>query len=109
MTLLGGTGLRRLAEVNHGRARTLAQALGTVPGVEVLTPRFFKEVAVRVPGSAAALVEALAGEGILAGVPVSRLDPSAGLDDVLLLAATETTTVADINSLVVALSRRTRG
>ena len=109
MTLLGGTGLRRLAEVNHGRARTLARALGAVPGVEVLTPRFFNEVAVRVPGSAAALVEALAGEGILAGVPVSRLDPSAGLDDVLLLAATETTTAADIDSLAVALSRRTRG
>jgi glycine dehydrogenase subunit 1 len=109
MTLLGGTGLRRLAEVNHGRARTLAKALGAVPGIEVLTPRFFNEVAVRVPSSAAALVEALAGEGILAGVPVSRLDPSAGLDDVLLLAATETTTAADIDSLVTALSRRTYG
>jgi glycine dehydrogenase subunit 1 len=42
-------------------------------------------------------------------VPVSRLDPSAGLDDVLLLAATETTSAADIDSLVVALSRRTCG
>lgn len=108
MTLLGGTGLRRLAEVNHGRARALAAALARTPGVEVLTPRFFNEVAVRVPGSAAALVEALAGEGILAGVPVSRLDPTAGMDDILLLAATETTSVADIDALVAALSRRTR-
>jgi glycine dehydrogenase subunit 1 len=108
MTLLGGTGLRRLAEVNHGRARTLAGALASLPGLEVLTPRFFNEVAVRVPGSAAALVEALAGEGILAGVPVSRLDPSAGMDDVLLLAATETTSAADIEALVAALSRRIR-
>ena len=108
MTLLGGTGLRRLAEVNHGRARTLAGALASLPGLEVLTPRFFNEVAVRVPGSAAALVEALAGEGILAGVPVSRLDPTAGMDDVLLLAATETTSAADIEALVAALSRRIR-
>jgi glycine dehydrogenase subunit 1 len=76
--------------------------------VEVLTPRFFNEVAVRVPGSAAALVEALAGEGILAGVPVSRLDPTTGMDDVLLLAATETTSAADIEALVAALSRRIR-
>jgi len=52
--------------------------------------------------------EALAGEGILAGVPVSRLDPSAGMDDILLLAATETTSVADIDALVAALSRRIR-
>ena len=108
MTLLGGKGLRRLAEVNHGRARTLARALASIPGIEVLTPRFFNEVAVRVPGSAAVLVEALAGEGILAGVPVSRLDPSAGMDDILLLAATETTSVADIDALVAALSRRIR-
>ncbi|MFM8938959.1 MAG: glycine dehydrogenase, partial [Phenylobacterium sp.] len=93
--------------VNHGRARTLARALAGVPGIEVLTPRFFNEVAVRVRGSAAALVEDLAGEGILAGVPFSRLDLAAGLDDVLLLAATETTTPGDIDALVAALSRRT--
>ena len=56
----------------------------------------------------AAMVEALAGEGILAGVPVSRLDPTAGMDNVLLLAATETTSAADIDALVAALSRRIR-
>jgi len=49
-----------------------------------------------------------AGEGILAGVPVSRLDPTSGMDDVLLLAATETTSAADIEALVAALSRRIR-
>lgn len=108
MTLLGGTGLRRLAEVNHGRARTLARALEAVPGLEVLTPRFFNEVAVRVPGPAAALVDDLVGEGILAGVPFSRLDPAARLDDVLLLASTETTSSGDIDALVAALSARTR-
>jgi hypothetical protein len=46
---------------------------------------------VRVPGNGRrALVETLA-VGVIAGVPYSRLDPHAGLDDVLLLAATETT------------------
>ena len=44
--------------------------------------------------------------GILAGVPYSRLDPHAGLDDVLLLACTETTSSQDIAALSAALKRR---
>jgi glycine dehydrogenase subunit 1 len=71
--------------------------------VEVLTPRFFNEIAVRLPTAAAPLVEALATKGVIAGVPVSRLDPDAGLDDVLLLAATETTPDDDISALQSAL------
>jgi glycine dehydrogenase subunit 1 len=106
LSLLGGKGLRRLAEVNHARARELAKALAAVKGVELLTPRFFNELAVKVPGSASALVEALAEDGILAGVPYTRLDPHAGLDDVLLLAATELTTQDDIAALTGALSKR---
>jgi glycine dehydrogenase subunit 1 len=74
--------------------------------VEVLTPRFFNEIAVRVPGNAAVLVESLLADGIVAGVPYSRLDPHAGLDDVLLLAATETTTTEDIAALAAALKGR---
>ena len=49
------------------------------------------------------MVEALAAKGILAGVPFSRLDPDAGLDDVLLVCATETTTTDDIAALAEAL------
>jgi glycine dehydrogenase subunit 1 len=74
-------------------------------GLEVLTPRVFNEIAVRTRGPAAELVDALATEGILAGVPISRLDPGAGLDDVLLLAATETTTPGDFAALQAALVR----
>jgi glycine dehydrogenase subunit 1 len=104
MTLLGETGLRRLAEINHARARTLRAALAEVPGVEVLTPRFFNEFAVRLPKPAAEVVEALAGRDIIAGVPVSRLDPGGSLDDVLLVCATETTTHDDIAAFAEALS-----
>jgi len=100
MSLLGETGLRQLAELNHARARELKAALETVAGVEILTGRFFNELAIRVPGQAAALVEAALADGVVAGVPFSRLDPTAGLDDVLLLAATETTTSEDIAALV---------
>jgi glycine dehydrogenase subunit 1 len=106
LSLLGEAGLRRLAALNHARARDLADALAGVNGIEVLTPRFFNEIAVRTPHDARALVDDLATEGILAGVPYARLDPHAGLDDVLLLAATETTTAEDIAALAAALETR---
>ncbi|HEX7760187.1 MAG TPA: aminomethyl-transferring glycine dehydrogenase subunit GcvPA [Caulobacteraceae bacterium] len=103
MSLLGGTGMRRLAQVNHAKARTLKAALAAVPGVEVLTGAFFNEFAVRLPKDAAGVVERLAAKDILAGVPYSRLDPRAGLDDVLLVCATETTLDEDIAALAGAL------
>ncbi len=99
MTLLGETGLRRLAAVNHAQTRKLAKGLAALPKVELLTPRFFNEIAIRTPTNAAELVETTAEAGVLAGVPVSRLAPDAGLDNVLLLAATELTTDADITRL----------
>ncbi len=105
MSLLGEVGLRRLAALNHQRARELRDALAAVPGVEILTPRFFNEFAVRLPVNAADLVDSLAGEGIIAGVPYSRLDPKAGLDDVLLVCATETTPPEDIAVFAAALRR----
>lgn len=103
MSLLGETGLRKLAAVNHAKARELHAELAAVPGVEILTKRFFNEFAIRVPGSAASLVETLAGQGILGGVPVSRLSPRGEMDDVLLVCATETTTTSDIAALAAAL------
>ena len=103
MSLLGEIGLRKLAAINHAKAQDLRDGLMTVPGVEILTERFFNEFAIRVPTDAASLVETLAGQGILAGVPLSRLSPKGGLDDVLLVCATETTTSSDIAALVAAL------
>jgi glycine dehydrogenase subunit 1 len=104
MSLLGEAGLRKLAQVNHAKARKLARGLAAAPGVEVLTPRFFNEFAVRLPKPATEVVDALAGRGVIAGVPFSRLAPGAGLDDVLLVAATETTPDADIETLPQVLS-----
>ena len=105
MSLLGETGLRQLARLNHARARQLRAALCTVPGVSILTPRFFNEIAIRLPTAAAPLVETLARQGVIAGVPVSRLAPGQGFDDVLLLAATETTLDSDIETLITALKK----
>ncbi|WP_374573004.1 aminomethyl-transferring glycine dehydrogenase subunit GcvPA [Phenylobacterium sp.] len=106
LTLLGEKGLRQLAAVNHATARDLRDALAAVPGVEILTDRFFNEFAVRLPRPAAGLVEELLEDGIVAGVPFSRLNPSAGMDEVLLVAATETTTPKDIAAFSAALQRR---
>jgi glycine dehydrogenase subunit 1 len=103
MTLLGEAGLHRLARVNHANAVKLAHMLAEVEGVEVLNETFFNEFTLRVKGDAAALVEHLAGKGILAGVPVSRLLPDAGLDDLLLVASTELTTDEDRAAFVAAL------
>jgi glycine dehydrogenase subunit 1 len=104
MSLLGGVGLERLARINHARARRLRESLSGIAGVEILTPRFFNELAIRLPRPAADVVESLAAKDILAGVPFGRLDPVAGLDDVLLLAATETVTEEDIGALAAALT-----
>jgi glycine dehydrogenase subunit 1 len=105
MTLLGEVGLRKLAALNHQRARELHKALGKIKGVEILTPRFFNEFAIRLPKKAAEVVETLAGNGVIAGVPYSRLDHDAGLDDVLIVAATETTLPEDIAIFAHSLDR----
>ena len=52
---------------------------------------------------AAEVVETMAARGVLGGVPYSRLAPGSGMDDVLLLCATETNTDADIGKLASAL------
>jgi glycine dehydrogenase subunit 1 len=104
LTLLGEAGLRRLALLNHQAARRLKAALEPIPGAQVLTPRFFNEIAVRLDRPAGPVVAALAAKGVLAGVPLSRLAPGAGFEDVLLCAATETTTDEDIARLAAALS-----
>lgn len=103
MTLLGSAGLSRVARVNHANAIKLADALSGVKGVEVLNGSFFNEFTVKLNKPAAPIVEALAAKRILAGVPVSRLLPGAGLDDHLILASTEVNSDDDRAALVAAL------
>ncbi len=105
MGLLGEAGFTKLARLNHARACKLADALTGIPGVELLNKTFFNEMTIRVASPAAALVEALAARGILAGVPVSRLEPdNPNVANLIVLAATELTTDEDIATLVAALA-----
>ncbi|MBY0563416.1 MAG: aminomethyl-transferring glycine dehydrogenase subunit GcvPA [Hyphomonadaceae bacterium] len=103
MTLLGEAGLRRLATLNHEKAIALADALGAVKGVEVLTKRFFNEIALKLTKPAQGIVDALAEQGVIAGVAMSRLNPHAGMDDVLIACATEMNTDDDIAAYAKAL------
>jgi glycine dehydrogenase subunit 1 len=103
MSLLGGEGLARLARINHAHAVALADALSAVTQVEVLTQNFFNEFAVRLPISADVVVERMAEQGVLAGVPVSRLLPQGNLDHVLLVASTEVNSNEDRRAFVTAL------
>jgi glycine dehydrogenase subunit 1 len=58
---------------------------------------------VKLSKPAAEVVERLAQKGVLAGVPVSRLSPNAGLDNLLLVASTEVNTEEDRAALCAAL------
>jgi glycine dehydrogenase subunit 1 len=105
LSLLGEDGFAMLARVNHARASALADKLTAIKGVSLVTPNFFNEFTLRLPRPAAEVVEALAGRGLLAGVPASRLLPSnPEMRDLLIVAATETNTDEDCAAFVKALS-----
>ncbi len=104
MTLLGEKGLRQLAALNHEKAIALADALSKVKGVEVLTKCFFNEIAVNLTKPAQQVVDQLAEQGVIAGVAMSRLNPNAKMDDVLITCATEMNTDADIAAYAKALA-----
>lgn len=103
LTLLGGEGLRQLARLNHQNALKLNKALTSCKGVEPVNQIYFNEFTLRLPGNAAEITEALVKKNVLGGVPVSRLYPGAGLDDLLIIAASETNTDADREAFVKAL------
>jgi glycine dehydrogenase subunit 1 len=104
MTLLGEKGLRQLAALNHATASAAADRLAQVPGVELVTPTFFNEFTLKLTKEARPVVRQLADQGILAGVSLGRLYPSAAdLGTGLIVAVTETTTQEDVETLASAL------
>jgi glycine dehydrogenase subunit 1 len=106
MTLLGEAGLRRVAALNHEAACKTADALASIKGVNVLTRCYFNEFTIRLPKNATGIVEKLAGEGVLAGVPGERLWPhDRDAHDLLIVAATECVTDRDIEALAKVLER----
>jgi glycine dehydrogenase subunit 1 len=105
LALLGETGLTRLARLNHASACDLADRLAALPGVSLVNESFFNEFTVRLPMPAAAVVAALADKGVLGGVPLSRFYPERNdLANLLLVAATETVILEDIDNYERALA-----
>jgi glycine dehydrogenase subunit 1 len=83
-----------------------ADRLSKIKGVELVTPTFFNEFTLKLSKPAAAVVDTLAGQGIIAGVPVSRLKPNDPASaNLLLVAVTETVTPSDIDALAGALAK----
>ena len=104
LSLLGEEGLSRLARINHAKACALAERLAALPRIELLTPSFFNEFTLRLPKPAAPLVDRLAARGVIAGVPASRLMPrDKSVENLLILAATETNSDEDFAALASAL------
>jgi glycine dehydrogenase subunit 1 len=104
LTLLGETGLRTLARLNHMKAVKLAGRLARIKGVRVISQSYFNEFAVLLPEPATEVVEHLAERRILAGVPAARFYPEyEELAGLLLVTATETTSDADIDALAAGL------
>ena len=99
LSLLGEAGLTRLAKINHAKAIALADRLTKVKDVRLATPSFFNEFTIVLPKPAVAVVDALLNRGIVAGIRATRLYPhESGLNNHLIVAATELTTEDDIEA-----------
>ncbi len=105
MALLGPQGLCRVAQQSMHKARILRERLLAIPGVSAVSEQpFFHEFALRLPKPVDEVIERLAIEDrILAGVALGEDYP--GLDDALLLCATETKTVEDLSWFADRLAR----
>jgi glycine dehydrogenase subunit 1 len=101
---VGGSGLRELATSCLSRTEELKRRIAAVGRPWQLaypTSPTFNEFLLVGPGSGAELVERLAAEGLLAGVPTT--DWGGSWPDGVLVAVTERNTVSDLEALVTAL------
>ncbi len=94
MALLGEGGFKQLSVLNHERACNLADAL-TKADIKVENQNFFNEFVIDLGKPAQEIVDKLASQGIIAGLPLSG--------NKLLVAATEMTTDEHIETFVKAL------
>jgi len=100
---LGTAGLRELALRCARGTRYTRQALLGIEGVAPLaTAPVLREFAVRTPVCAEVLVERMAEEGFLAGIPLAEHGP-----DALLVAVTERRTRAEIDAYAAAFAKVT--
>jgi len=98
MTLLGRTGLRKVALLSAERARETAERIFAIDGYEpYFDGPFVREFAVRTPRPAKQIILEMVNRGILAGIDAGRW--YTGLDNCLIVAVTEKRTEAQIKAL----------
>jgi len=103
---LGPNGLRELGEICLAKAHYCRERLLEIPGASpAVDGAFFKEFAVRLPADPVRVAERAAADGFLAGLPVGKLLPGAGLDDALLVAVTEKRSREEIDAFADAIAR----
>jgi glycine dehydrogenase subunit 1 len=107
LSLLGAKGLARVASTSMLRTQQLVDALTRVPGVRLAFDRpRFHEAVLLLDRPVKPVLEALARRGIVGGVDISTRYPSLG--PALLVCATETRTLADIDTYAKALAEALR-
>ncbi len=104
LALLGDRGFRHLAALNHQKACALADQLDAIDGAQLLNQNFFNEFTLRLPKPATEVVESLAQRGVLGGIPAARIFGPGPLDDLLIVAVTETNTDDDMAEFAKALA-----
>ena len=90
MALLGESGFKNLARINHERACTLADALEKIPVVKIETQTFFNEFVISLPNNANDTLKKLTAKSIIGGYALEG--------NRLLVTATEMTTDDDISA-----------
>ena len=99
LSLMGKTGLRRVAELCLNKAHYLADRLCEIDGVRMAYQApFFKEFVLRLPMPSNEVVDKLKSQRILAGVPMGRYYP--GMEDLLLVCVTEKRAKRDMDEFV---------
>ncbi|MFK7958022.1 MAG: aminomethyl-transferring glycine dehydrogenase subunit GcvPA [Lysobacterales bacterium] len=102
LSLMGASGLEKVAAASHRNTRALVAKLCAIDGVtQVYSGPYFHECAVRLPVPAAEVIESLAEQRIVPGFDLSSL--GAGQDNDLLVCVTETKTEDDIDRFVSAM------
>jgi glycine dehydrogenase subunit 1 len=96
LTLLGEVGFKKLSKLNHEAAIKLYNKLNGLEGFAVENKSFFNEFTVKLPINASVFVEKMAEKGVLAGVPVSRLEnQDDSFSNLLLVASSEINSDSD--------------
>jgi glycine dehydrogenase subunit 1 len=102
LSTMGGSGLREVAEQNAQKAHYAAKRIAEVNSYRIrFSAPFFNEFVVSCPKPSEAILSRLAGKKIIGGLPLSRFFPE--MKNEILVCVTETTTKAEIDSLIEAL------